>query len=1009
LRFDDRQQKTTANGVALFRLYLGIESVYVCERVNILRLYYLNVVLLYCFRSSLLHCYYVLIASFTASVAADLDFVVASLLAFKMTFANTTSPVRRSRDTDLAESPCVESQAPWTAARCNRLLRPLSSKIALLRKVKNAEERKRASAEAAVQHTNAPPPHKSGKNGTKPSYFEEIEEEWNSNSRARKRMRHTYSSKAKLQTSWIAKPLEQNHSTCSAKDTAWQIKAPLLISSSNIDFSKPDLNKVSGVSQESGETFENPVRKDKRAYALPRASAKTNSDSARRRLQVLARHESKEVLKLYDGIYATLGALLQASNSTTETNKTGCRSLFSTCLKNTPRYMAREQLLMKMEDPHDDTDMSAVVYDELEALSVIDGWKPLRTVVRAHGIDIVGEAIEEKLIPLEVSHGLVCFCVHRGAHAEGESLMERMIASVVREPAQLHYCSPEQDFVVKALERFASRNGSYGFFYERITLILESKLPIPDNGFPKQSFHVRQALQSIISNDDRAAQAAQFLRAIVRKSWVPEGLSPSVVREVRMLVSRSARSRRDLRSAKGVQASTGSGMQLGAITPDTTTTPRATKEASLATANLLAVLVVISMIQFSNEEANSSDSGYPATALLHDMALETRQLLELMSYNEGTGSSSLVWEQSHLPLLASGMVSIGSSRPRTELSFACFEALDKLGLYSSQDKIAGKSGQFLSYIAECHKQATWSHTFDHSEKAASNNAFDFLKTMVQRLTQSPNPTSRNISKSTETLRSKIAMAAAFSFAETSGQPSHLEWALDVENAKGAQVDLSPRRVVDTTPARKSLGVKPLYRWEEGICEWIAKTPGVLIRERSVTASDSESDEREADIELGTTPTASFVKVLPLMPEASPDEQEKTGMREFSSQLGQRHGSARLRCVKIVVGNPENVDSARKVCPSYGSKTRASKAFEDLHVYDDTDELSAPLPLADYLPANQNEAPVLRPGIMKENKARTLQRSKTSSVFQGTESDGLAAKKNRVPDQENLDMNDDLSF
>ena len=105
---------------------------------------------------------------------------------------------------------CIGGSEPsWTSSRCQRLLRPLTSKIALLRKMKvgDSSESCRSPHDASVDPS--PGSSKSSQHSSKVQDFDPCAEvvnrtdemDWTAFSRPRKRLRRTYSGKSRLEVS----------------------------------------------------------------------------------------------------------------------------------------------------------------------------------------------------------------------------------------------------------------------------------------------------------------------------------------------------------------------------------------------------------------------------------------------------------------------------------------------------------------------------------------------------------------------------------------------------------------------------------------------------------------------------------------------------------------------------------------------------------------------------------------------------------------------------------------
>jgi len=88
----------------------------------------------------------------------------------------------------------------------------------------------------------------------------------------------------------------------------------------------------------------------------------------------------------------------------------------------------------------------------------------------------------------------------------------------------------------------------------------------------------------------------------------------------------------------------------------------------------------------------------------------------------------------------------------------------------------------------------------------------------------------------------ICLAAAFEFAEGTGQPRHLEWASALERKLDGGIPGQPLRTPRKTPSNDLKSKRDGYRWEDGICEWVARTPaGSLKALEEDGGEDGEQD------------------------------------------------------------------------------------------------------------------------------------------------------------------------
>ena len=563
--------------------------------------------------------------------------------------------------------------------------------------------------------------------------------------------------------------------------------------------------------------------------------------------------------RLMEGICKALEALLRATTYEKPRDNSGCRSLFSVCLRQIPSYITEEQSLINDEDPENDIDVASDVYTDLEAFASAPdgGWEFLREVVRAHGLSLVREAIQEGLIEFSLSNHILSLCLGLKAYDEAECVIEGMIAwmksrrSLAKPNTGL---CPEMSFTVNswpsshqtqptlladdayrvatALRYHVSQSGRHGFMYRQMAIMLENRiLPIYWMSSKAMIECWNDVIRSITQQDDHAQSAALLLQVAVSMSYkeeVPNARGNLQAHDLRLRACQLTNGCPILRSSKSGQK-VGMAVQSQPIGSGEAGTRREDRTNALQStlSNVLTVLSAISILRSPESALQSSHSVLLSVTLLRDMALEIRKVLELANIAFHINRSwSIPAQPLHLPLLSAGLVSVISRKADTDISPG--EVIDLAALASlpfSQELVCS-SGSFLCEVARC------------CDEASSGDGFRLVQVMVQDLISIA--MSEIYEKSIRRFCSGIAHAAAFAFSEDTGQAKHLDWALDIEGTIARTMDDSPKVVLDKTPARAVMRDKSGYKWEEGICEWIAKTPALALQ-RATAMEDIDHD------------------------------------------------------------------------------------------------------------------------------------------------------------------------
>ena len=767
--------------------------------------------------------------------------------------------------------------------------------------------------------TLSEPKHDERNSGVAPSYSSpntsavtKVDSEWEVSPRPWKKVRRTYSSRTKSQP--FREIVDHDKDWIPKKATELVIRLPLqLTTGQSVGYEEDTAARGSqyGIPAQKA-----PPRapliplKNLQSFRFPQAvdSAGSTGLSTRR---------------LKEGICKALEALLRATTCERINDNSECRSLFSICLRNVPDHIAEEQHLMDNEDPENDMDVASEVYADLEAFgSAPDGgWESLREVVRSHGISLIGEAIREGLVELSLARQILSLCLGLAAYDEGECVIGSMIALMKSRTLsskegkglcagtspitiakwatshRLHanLLTYEPSRVVGTLYYHVSQSGRFGFMYRQTAAMLEDDvLPVDWISSKAMIECWNGVIRSITHQDDDAQSAALLLQIAISKSYrreISNTKANARIHNLRLRVYRHTAVRptlRPYRSGQPVETlvesqPTGSGEAN--VPPD-----EAENALQSTFSNILTVLLAVNVLRSSRAESNSCHHDALSVSILQDMALEIRQNLELSSI---TSSANRRWSvparSLRLPLLSAGLVSLASRKAGSDVSPNVMHDLAILSSLPSSKETLSNAGLFLGDVARC------------CDEAGVGDGFSFVRDMVQDLISIA--TSATHDKSTRRFCGGLAHSAAFAFSEDTGQPKHLDWALDIERSITRTIDDLPKLIVDWTPARSVLRTNSGYKWEDGICEWIAKTPA-LIKQRPTTAEDSYHGgiygRAGFTTTVQTSPCRSAISVC--VPDQRPPRPKRgLGGRGFSSDSSEREG------VKESCGNPSSFE------------------------------------------------------------------------------------------------------
>lgn len=408
-------------------------------------------------------------------------------------FAGFT-PVRRREDTISTWRKSTDNGKAWTTARCNRLLRPLISRVSALGKLLPSENL------TTEKHTST--------QRTKPSNTQDedfMRDEYNDNDKdnddedgewapVRKKLKRTYS--ARLGKGTRGRPPKASKEGHNEGYSDIRHRMPFLVPG-EISVPTPILNRTRGTAEQevdlaTSSSFDENV--EGKRHKRPKSRYLTKDGEAHFELSEILRRLRRKTdssrYTLYEGIYNGLEALLKATMVDSEPamqDRKGVRSLFNTCLRKVPAVVKDEEEMFALETGDRSTmearDISSEIYAELEALGHGDrGWKHLRTIVRAHGVQIVGDAITQGLVRPDFARALILLCVHTACLDEAEKLISCLLeVTTCPEPKSIHSRTCDESIMLPllVLENFASYTGRRSFQTRQLTRIfIDERLPL---------------------------------------------------------------------------------------------------------------------------------------------------------------------------------------------------------------------------------------------------------------------------------------------------------------------------------------------------------------------------------------------------------------------------------------------------------------------------------------------------------------------------------------------------
>ncbi|KAI0526599.1 hypothetical protein F5B22DRAFT_586603 [Xylaria bambusicola] len=400
-----------------------------------------------------------------------------------------------------------EPLQPWTTARCQRLLRPLVSRITSLKRDSPIAGQPVAStARSASDSAAVSLPRRNRQR-------EEVDSESGWLMPRKKRPRLTYSQRRSSQphpsqplgfdqshlrqgnqdeTSSLAigtKPGVRKAFKCVQPERQQKTAAP-----GEVVPSTPILRRARGKIARSpvAPLHEHELGANQGEHGRERRT-RISSSAQKRMDERLANLRTRFCSQYADleAIYRSLEALLKATMTSAlgDTSvRNGPRSLLDMCLRKVPEYIRELDVWERLDAEQtgkistlDDINTSADIYNELESLGTNVGWKHLRVVVKADGLSAVKCAIEEGIFNDEFSQLLIDLCVQMGAASEAEDLMAALVDRQYPQPisteSRFTQISALQPLVM--LNAFASQTQRTSFLFQQYSTLLSSdKLPV---------------------------------------------------------------------------------------------------------------------------------------------------------------------------------------------------------------------------------------------------------------------------------------------------------------------------------------------------------------------------------------------------------------------------------------------------------------------------------------------------------------------------------------------------
>jgi hypothetical protein len=749
---------------------------------------------------------------------------------------------------------------PWNVSRCNRLLRPLSSKLTKLRKelemARTAHQEPRTTSSAFATKATPQKTTNFTRPANKPRGFEKARDpDWRPGVKGAKK---TYGGrKAK---------------TLSGPKTS-SAGAEHVVRPGEIAFT-PLIARMGGQMMDSPLTQGSPLKR----YTKGRGPLVAPIDRA----ESLGSQVPSDVKKLVMGMLEAYANILHATYE--KRSRKGTSSLMSACLRKLPAYIELEEHFAELDqlEDEDDTDGRGIaneIYEDLEARFEQrrgQGWRPFKQVVRAHATSLLCSAIADGILSIESLVHFHSHCLDAGAYDEAEEIL--VAALPLLEPLSIPInvradLFGERQIYLSTAIAFVYRTGRHRFLYDLLEhMVAHELLPLEWLATTRMRPIWDRAVRTITEGDQRTMPAAsRFLETCMLAGMglpderlLADEVTGSIAR--RFVPS----SREDLRQALNTTFS-----------------------------SLVTVLCSIALVNASRDDDAGKAITQRVTQTLDaiTIALASRSDVEteLKLLDADADDLQIFGQRACWTIFCSFLIHLdGCETDSSVVDLSTSAPVHHLNTVMRQYSANGVNASTVLATLPLFVSATARGT----GRIWHDSGFAQLQRLIQAMTSL---SGHRLPHKLWTLK-RIALESATEFANDTDEPEHLEYANEVEKQmrrSGRLVIMPTPRKTDTPSSASSGGG---FRWEDGIGEWVACTPFIkqntarsdqrpvraltLLPPTPAQSSDSDSNEFEEDFVQDSDHDVNDEPIFPSSPmlHSSPI---KRAPRRSTSSLGKR--------------------------------------------------------------------------------------------------------------------------
>lgn len=524
----------------------------------------------------------------------------------------------------------------------------------------------------------------------------------------------------------------------------------------------------------------------------------------------------------------------------------GTRSLLSMAVRHLPEFIEDEQTIQDDVDNDCDVDMCDMYFYELEAHYAPGGggWQPLREAVRAQGIYLVSEMLQRQWVTKLAACRLLEECVKHYEFDAFELLSSKYLSTVdaYQYPTAFdpHRPPGHCDDPIHLLGTYYTRScGRRSFVFDQMAELLLRGVVAPEWMVTRPwKKCVDGAITSLSAQDPNSTAARRLIEAIIltAANTYPE-IDTIAVHTKRLGMSHPVR-------LKATHASA-----TNALVPSNSRVPcpiPIQDALSNLTLSLMAALCSMHIARSNSPATEEKAVGTKIRKFVQSLAFTVEREVEIRQPSSGA-------DRSTCQLLRQGCVLLGRCLlEQGEDDFNTIRGPDSssrqntrafLLVLSSRQDVIKELATMVRQVFRC---------YEHVHKSDQTRTSPEIRGKVSQLV------GLGGDERLSTFLGKVAVETAMSLAETTGDPDDHVWAVEIqEKVMSLQQENGMRHEEAHGRMDNSSG---LYRWEEGIGEWVARTPMWKARAVEVPSKHVEAIRRPpstiADSATSDSPTVS---------------------------------------------------------------------------------------------------------------------------------------------------------